>query len=75
MPCFCWISDDAIEAEMKIIRDHMKEIVKQMKIIHGKGDLHPKQGPLPRNIRDDVHQLIDDLYTGKCDEKLRAKQI
>lgn len=71
MPCFCWMSDGEIEEEMKIIRNHMKEIVKQARIIHGKGDLYPneKSSPRPRNIIDDLHRLLDDLYTGKCDEK------
>lgn len=69
MPCFCWIDDSRIEPEMKIIRDHMKEIVKQMKIIHGAGDLYPKSGPpVPRNILDDIHELLNDMYTGKCSE-------
>lgn len=70
MPCLCYIDDRAIEPEMKIIRDHMVEIVKQLKIIDGKGDLYSKDGkPYPRDPRDDVHKLLDDLYTGKCQEK------
>lgn len=71
MPCHCWVSESEIEPEMKIIRDHMKEIVKLVKIIDGRGDLSPseKTSPAPRHVKDDVHKLLDDLYTGKCQEK------
>jgi hypothetical protein len=71
MPCFCWMGDNEIEEEMKIIRDHMKEIVKQAKIIHGKGDLYPNErnpGCTPRSILKDCHDLLDDLYNEKCKE-------
>jgi hypothetical protein len=68
MPCFCWIDDCEIEPEMKIIRDHMRLIVEQAKIIHGKGDLYPKNGCLPRHILGDIHKLLDDLFNDKCQE-------
>jgi len=68
MPCFCWISDSAIEPEMKIIREHAREIIKQARIINYKGDLHSDAGPLPRSIMGDVHSLLDDLWLGKCSE-------
>ena len=70
MPCFCWMEDSEIESEMKIIRDHMKEIIKQARIISSKGDLRPNSGPpYPRSIVDDIHTLLDDLWSGKCKEK------
>lgn len=69
MPCLCWIDDGAIEPEMKVIRDHMKEIVKHAKIANAKGDLYPKSGPpIPRDLIQDIHQLLDDLWTEKCQE-------
>jgi hypothetical protein len=70
MPCFCWIDDSEIEPEMKIIREHAREIVRQAKIIHGKGDLYPKvgDGPCPRSPILDVHTLLDDLWNGRCSE-------
>lgn len=69
MPCFCWIDDSCIEPEMKIIREHMKEIVALARIIDRKGDLPPRSGPpIPRHIIGDIHQLLDDLWTGKCKE-------
>ena len=70
MPCFCWMDDSEITKEMAIIRNHMKEIVVQAKIIHGKGDLYPKSGECtPRNILEDIHQLLDDMYNGTCVEQ------
>jgi hypothetical protein len=70
MPCFCWIDDSEISEEMRLIRKYANEIVILAKIIHGKGDLSPsaKSSPLPRDIMDDVHCLLDDLFNGKCKE-------
>ncbi len=71
MPCFCWMGDEEITEEMKIIRQHMEAILVQMRIIHGKGDLYPSKNsaPLPRVILEDVHKLLNDLWIGKCEEK------
>lgn len=69
MPCFCWIDDSDIEAEMVIIRQHVREIVKYAKIIDARGDLTPKSGPLPRDIINDIHTLLNDLYNERCSEK------
>lgn len=71
MPCTCWIDDESIEPEMKIIRDHCREIVRIAKVIHSKGDLHGRGTPTPRHPLDDVHILLDDLFAGKCSETVK----
>ena len=70
MPCFCWISDSEIEPELREIRKHAIEIVKLGKLIHDKGDLYPsaKSSPCPRSPMEDIHKLLDDLWSGKCQE-------
>lgn len=72
MPCFCWIDDSEIDDEMKLIRDHVKEIVNICRSIHSKGDLYPKPDSgvsYPRSPVLDVHTLLDDLWNNKCSEK------
>ena len=73
MPCFCWIDDSEIEPEMVEIRKHAKEIVRLAKIANGKGDLYSKSGPIPREIMDDIHQLLNDYWNGKCSEGKEMK--
>jgi hypothetical protein len=69
MPCFCYIDDQYIEPELKIIRAHMRIIIEQAKILHSKGDLSPLSGSKPRHILDDIHKLLDDLWNGECQEE------
>lgn len=61
MTCYCWKDDCELNPEMRVIRDHMREVVKQAHLIDEKQ-------AVSQNILEDVHALLDDLYRGKCAE-------
>lgn len=69
MPCFCWMRESDISKERAEIRTHMKEIVRLIHEIDLKGDVPSDDGPMPRCIKADCHKLLDDLNSGKCEER------
>lgn len=68
MPCHCWTSDDNLEPEMTQIRNHIREIVKLLEILNRKGDFSKEGQSYPRDLREDIHKLLDDISLGKCSE-------
>lgn len=60
MPCTCWY--DPPEGSKRIIKDAVKTVVDEVKIISKDDD------PLGFTI-EDVKKLMDHMYYGNCDEK------
>ena len=60
MPCTCWYNPP--EAEKKLIKFRCEQIVRQIKDLEKHGD------PIGISL-ESVKELLDHLYTGKCDER------
>ena len=59
MPCMCWYQPS--QEDLRKMKDICVNLVEMVKEANRIGD------PLGMRI-EDVHKLIDHLYTGKCDE-------
>lgn len=60
MPCMCWY--DPPEASKKLLKHLCVSIVEELYRLSRDGD------PMGYEIQD-IHKLLDHLYTGKCNEK------
>jgi hypothetical protein len=60
MPCMCWF--DPPEASKKLIKEYCQKLVFEIRELEKDGD------PLGCTMKD-IHILLDDLYSGKCQEK------
>lgn len=60
MPCACWYEPG--EEPKKLIKSHCKEIVDEIKRLESVGD------PIGISL-DCVKELLEHMYTGKCEEK------
>lgn len=62
MPCMCWY--DPPEESKKLVKDHCKIIVDEVKRLERDGD------PIDLQI-EDVHILIDHLYNPRLCEEMK----
>lgn len=60
MPCMCWY--DPPEESKKLIKEACQQIVNEVKRLEREGD------PIDCRLHN-VKELLDHLYTGKCEEK------